>query len=106
VALYCWAAKPGARMEAITSRALLLAGVGQAVKRGGQTTLHLTPMHAAKDKVLALIADMHVALSHVKAVAQQLPGCDRWKPVVDHVVAKITRKLPPWQTQNRFTVGS
>jgi hypothetical protein len=48
---YCRAAKPGARMEAITSRALLLAGVGRAVKHAGQTTLYLTPMHAAKDKL-------------------------------------------------------
>jgi len=102
---YCRAAKPGARMEAITSRGLLLAGVGRAVKRGGQTTLYLTPMHAAKDKVLALIANVHGALSHVKAVAEQLPGCDRWKSFVDYVVAKITRTLPPWQTQNRLPVG-
>jgi hypothetical protein len=40
-------------MEAITSRALLLASVGRAVKHTGQTTLYLTPMHAAKDKLLA-----------------------------------------------------
>ena len=32
---YCRAAKPGARVEAITSRALLLAGVGRAVKHAG-----------------------------------------------------------------------
>lgn len=51
---YCRAAKPGARMEAITSRALLLAGVGRAVKHAGQTTLYLTPMHAAKDKLMGL----------------------------------------------------
>ncbi len=93
-------------MEAITSRALLLAGVGRAVKHGGQTTLYLTPMHAAKDKVLALIANVHAALSHVRAVAQQLPGANRWKSFVDYVVAKITHTLPPWQTQNQLPVGS
>lgn len=103
---YCRAAKPGARMEAITSRALLLAGVGRAVKHGGQTTLYLTPMHAAKDKVLTLIANVHAALSHVKAVAEQLPGANRWTSFVDYVVAKITRTLPPWQTQDRLPVGS
>jgi len=92
-------------MEAITCRALLLAGVGRAVKRGGQTTLCLTPMHAANDKVLALIANVHAALSHVKAVAEQLPRCDRWKSFVDYVVAKITRTLPPWQTQNQISAS-
>ena len=48
-------------MEAITSRALLLAGVGRAVKHAGQTTVHLTPMHAAVDKLLALIANIRAA---------------------------------------------
>lgn len=58
---YCRAARPSARMEAITSRALLLAGVGRAVKHAGQTTVHLTPMHAAVDKLLALIANIRAA---------------------------------------------
>ena len=59
---YCRAAQPGARMEAITSRALLLAGVGRAVKHAGQTTLYLTPMHAAARKLMALITNIRVAL--------------------------------------------
>ena len=93
---YCRAAKPGARMEAITSRALLLASVGRAVKHAGKTTLYLTPMHAAKDKVLALIANIRAALSHVRKVAEQLPVSDRWKTFLDYVVAKITRPPPAW----------
>lgn len=83
-------------MEAITSRALLLAGVGRAVKHAGQTTLYLTPMHAAKDKLIELIANVRAALSHVRAVAEQLPLTDRWKAFLDYVVAKITRPLLPW----------
>ena len=102
---YCRAAKPGARMEAITSRALLLAGVGRAVKHAGQTTLYLTPMHAAKDKLIELIANIHVALTHVRAVAEQLPQTNRWKTFVDHVVAKITRPLPPWHSPDRIALG-
>ena len=93
---YCRAAQPGARMEAITSRALLLAGVGRAVKHAGQTTLYLTPMHAAKDKLMALLANIRAALSHVKAVAEQLPATSRWTAFLNYVVAKITRPLPPW----------
>jgi hypothetical protein len=38
-ALHCRAAKPEARMDAITSRALLLASVGPATKHAGRTTL-------------------------------------------------------------------
>jgi hypothetical protein len=93
---YCRAAKPGARMEAITSRALLLAGVGRAVRHAGQTTVHLTPMHAAKDKLMALLANIRAALGHVRSVAEQLPKASRWSIFVDYVVAKITRPLPPW----------
>jgi len=93
---YCRAAQPGARMEAITSRALLLAGVGRAVKHAGQTTLYLTPMHAATGKLMALLANVRAALSHVRAVAEQLPGTNRWTALLNYVVAKITRPLPPW----------
>ena len=60
---YCRAAKPEARMEAITSRALLLAAVGRATKHAGQTTLYLTPMHAAKATLMHLIAIIRAALS-------------------------------------------
>ncbi len=83
-------------MEALTSLALLLAGVGRAVKHAGQATPPLTPMHAAKDKLLELISNIRAALSHVGAVAEQLPKSDRWKTFLDYVVAKINRPLPPW----------
>ena len=93
------------RDRAITSRALLLASVGRAVKHAGQTTLYLTPMHAAKDKLLALIANIRAALSHVRAVAEQLPQTDRWKTFLDYVVAKITRPLPPWHPPDRIELA-
>ena len=77
-------------MEAITSRALLLAGVGRAVKHAGQTTPYLTPMHAATGKLMALITNIRAALSHVRAVAEQLPNTDQWRTFLNYVVAKIT----------------
>jgi len=97
-------------MEAITSRALLLAGVGRAIKHAGQTTLYLTPMHAAKDKLIELIANIRVALSHVRAVAEQLPQTNRWKTFVDYVVEKSpalcrrgTHPIGPhWAGNRRF----
>jgi len=66
-------------MEAITSRALLLAGVGRATQHAGQTTLHLTPMHAAKAALMLLIGNIRAAPSHVRMVAEQSPATDRWK---------------------------
>jgi hypothetical protein len=41
-------------MEAITSRALLLAAVGRATKHAGKTTLYLTPIHTAKTTLMLL----------------------------------------------------
>ena len=91
---YCRAAKPEARMEATTSRALLLAGVGRATQHAGQTTLHLTPMHAARSTLMLLIANIRAALSHVRKVAEQSPATDRWKTMLDYIVARIIPRRP------------
>lgn len=92
---YCRAAKPDARMEAITSRPLLLAGVGRAVKHAGQTTLYLTAMHAAGQHLITLISNIRKALAHVNATAEQLPKLDRWHVLLNHIVSKITHRPPP-----------
>jgi len=92
---YCRAAQPEARMEAITSRPLLLAAVGRAVKHAGQTFLHLTPMHAAKENLMMLISNVRKALNHVKAIAEQLPSADRWKTLLAYIVARIVPKRTP-----------
>ncbi len=86
---YCRAAKPEARMEAITSRALLLAGVGRVTQHAGQTTLYLTPMHAARKTLMTLVANVRAAISHVRRVAEQLPTVDRWKTLLNYIVARI-----------------
>ena len=91
---YCRAAKPEARMEAITSRALLLAAVGRATQHAGQTTLYLTPMHAARTTLTTLIANIRAALIHVRTVAEQLPTVDRWKTLLDYIVARIIPHRP------------
>jgi Transposase DDE domain group 1 len=98
---YCRAAKPGARMEAITSRALLLAGVGRATQHGGQTTLHLTPMHGKREQLMELIANVRAAFTHVKAVAEQFKKTTPWKSFIDYVVARIIRPNPRWLTSDQ-----
>ena len=86
---YCRAAKPEARMEAITSRALLLAAVGRTTKHAGQTTLYLTTMHAARKTLMLLITNIQAALSHIRRVAEQSPAADRWKTLLNYIVARI-----------------
>jgi hypothetical protein len=99
---YCRAAKPEARMEAITSRALLLASVGRATQHAGQTTLYLTPMHAARTTLMEMIANIRTALSHVRRVAEQLPTVDRWKTLLDYIVARII----PHRPRKRLETGA
>jgi len=86
-------------MEAITSRPLLLAAVGRAAHSGGQTTLYLTPMHGKANLLKPLIANIHAALRHVKAAAEQFASTDRWAVLLRCVSDKIapTRGLlrPP-----------
>ena len=95
--LYCRAANPKARMEAITSRPLLLAAVGRATHSGGQTTLYLTPLHGKANLLKALIANIHAALQHVKAAAEQFKAVDRWATLLRYVSDRIAPTLPPFR---------
>ena len=95
---YCRTANPTARMEAITSRPLLLAAVGRAAHSGGQTTLYLTPMHGKANLLKPLIANIHAALQHVKAAAEQLRAADPWAILLRYVSDKIAPTLGPFRT--------
>ena len=86
-------------MEAITSRPLLLAGVGRIVKHAGKYTLYLTAMHAAGKSLIALVSNIRLALAHVKMIAEQLPTIDRWHVLLNYIVSKITRRPPPIYAQ-------
>jgi hypothetical protein len=92
---YCRAAHPTARMEAITSRPLLLAGVGRAVSHAGQTTLYLTPLHGKATLLRSLIANVQAALRHVRATAEQFGSLDPWTTLVRYVAARIAPSIGP-----------
>jgi hypothetical protein len=94
---YCRTANPSARMEAITSRPLLLAGVGRASSSGGQTTLYLTPLHGKAKLIKTLIANIHAALQYVKAAAEQIKSADPWSLLLRYVSAKIALVIEPFR---------
>lgn len=94
---YCRTANPNARMEAITSRPLLLAGVGRATSSGGQTTLYLTPLHGKANLIKTLIANIHAALQYVKAAAEQIKSADPWGLLLRYVSAKIAPVIGPFR---------
>jgi len=86
---YVRAANPQGRREALTSRPLLLAAVGRATHSGHQTTLYLTPMHAEAGLIKSMIANVHAAIRHVKAAAEQLPRLDRWRALLAYICQRI-----------------
>ena len=90
---YCRTANPEARMEAITSRPLLLAAVGTAANHAGQTTLYLTPLHGKANVLKALIANIRAALQYVKVTAEQFKAIDRWAVLLRYVSEKIAPTL-------------
>jgi len=92
---YCRAAHPGGRLEAITSRPLLLAAVGKAASHANQTTLYLTPLHGRADILKNLIANIGAALRHVKAAAEQFKDLDRWGHLLRYISDRIAPVIGP-----------
>ena len=99
---YVRLAHPKARLEAITSRPLLLAGVVRLTQHAGQSHLLLTITHAASDQIKAMIANVRAGLDAVLTTAPQLTKPARWKALVHYIVNKIiaaTSKIYPPQTR-------
>ena len=86
---YVRLAHPKTRLEAITSRPLLLAGVARLTQHAGQSHLLLTISHAASDKIKAMIANVRKGLDFVRATAPQLTKPERWAALVHYIVAQI-----------------
>jgi hypothetical protein len=86
---YMRLAHPKGRLEAITSRPLLLAAVGRLTEHAGQKRLLLSVTHAAVDQVKALISNVRNGLQHVRATAPQLPDGNRWRALICYIVSKI-----------------
>ena len=103
--LYVRLAIPERHAEAITSRPLLLYGVGQQTRHGGQTTLTITPMHAQGRAMEQVLTSVNAFLSEVKTTARQLNWNERWRLILSRIFTKIlggrplaTQKLLPAPT--------
>lgn len=102
---YVRLAHPQARLEAITSRPLLLAAVGKMTEHGGQSRLLLSVTHAAVTQIKVLVANVRAGLDHIRATAPQLPTALRWRQLARYIVDKIiaanaqnTTKINPLPT--------
>lgn len=90
-------ANPSARMEAITSRPLLLAAMGKAASHAGQTTLYLTPMHGKAEMLRTLIANIRAALQHFRLTSEQFKTTDPWAVLMRYVSERIAPTLGPFR---------
>lgn len=86
---YVRLAHPKARMEAITSRPLLLAAVGKLTDHAGQKRILVSIMHEAASKVKSLVYNVRAGLKHILATAAQLTAVARWRALVLYIVDKI-----------------
>lgn len=86
---YVRLANPEARLEAITSRPLLLAAVGRMTEHGGQTRVLLSITHAAVAQVKALVANVRKGLMHIRTTTSQLSFTLRWRELVRYIVDQI-----------------
>lgn len=91
---YVRLAHPRARLEAITSRPMLLCGVARLTQHAGQSRLLLTLTHAAGDQIKSMIANIRKGLDYVVANAPQFPKTDRWRALVRYIVDEIIATKP------------
>lgn len=96
---YVRLAHPKTRLEAITSRPLLLSGIARLTQHAGQSRLLLTITHAASHQVKEMIANVRKGLSIILATAPQLSKTERWPALVRYIVTQIlaasSKKHPP-----------
>jgi len=86
---YCRLAHPKARLEAISSRPLLLAAVGKVTEHAGQKRLLLSITHAAASHVKALVANVQAGLELIRSTTPQFTDSARWQALVRFISNKI-----------------
>jgi hypothetical protein len=95
--LFVRCAEPQRPREAITSRPLLLCGIGRLTESGNQLKLQLTSMHAAAGAVQQTLTGLSLFLSGLRNTAEQLSPRQCWERIWDRILAPLltpTAALP------------
>ena len=87
--LYVRLANPDGYKEAITSKPLLLTGVGRLTQSGRQKKMSITSQHAWSDKAREILTNISRFFSTLKDAAPQLSPEQRWQKIIDAIVAKF-----------------
>jgi len=92
--LFVRLAIPERHAEAITSRPLLLYGVGKQTRHGGQTTITITSAHSQAQSIQRVLMSITEFLSEVEATARQLSWKERWRMILARIFVKFLRGRP------------
>ena len=92
--LFVRLAIPERHAEAITSRPLLLYGVGKQSFHGGQKTITITSTHAKAEVVQERLRLLTRFLHEIKANARQLDWWQRWRLILSRIFVKLLGGRP------------
>jgi hypothetical protein len=88
--LFVRLANPKARMEAITSRPLLLSGVGRKTTHAGQQHLTIAPLHGKASQAISVLTKVSLLLKEWKSIAEQSTLKTVWFQVCEHIAKLVT----------------
>jgi hypothetical protein len=88
--LFVRLANPKARLEAITSRPFLLAGVARKTSHAGQQHLTIAPMHGKGTQAMRLLTQVSHWLKAWKSIAERLPLKSVWQYVCERIATLVT----------------
>jgi hypothetical protein len=88
--LFVRLAHPEARLEAITSRPLLLTGIAEKTRHARQERLTITPIHGKGEWAKTLLTKVSAMLQAWKRSAEQLKLKTVWESVCNHLITMLT----------------
>ena len=88
--LFVRLAHPKARLEAITSRPLLLTGIAEKTRHARQERLTITPVHGKGGEAKAMLTEVSALLHEWKRNAEQLKLKTVWMSACDYLIDMLT----------------
>ena len=89
--LFVRLAEPDFRLEAISSRPLLLHAVGRQTSHAGQTCITITSLHGKRSRVESLLSRITEFFRDLKSYAEQLSPIEKWYRILSQAMEKYLR---------------
>jgi hypothetical protein len=89
--LFVRLADPNKRHEAITSRPLLLHGIGRKIRHGRQDKVIVTQTHGNNKITRKMLSRTSSILTHFRSLAEQLSKSEIWKYILSIIYIKFLK---------------